>query len=94
MIYLIMNTALNCFPLLPLSRTDSPFKLAGLSPRPDMAERSTLLLADSGEQISAVPVDNITNSTRNTYLSFSSPMLSTSSNFPSSETGYDFNLRE
>ena len=76
-------------PPSPLSRTDSPFELAGLSPRPGMTERSTLLLADSGEQISAAPVDNITNSTRNTYLSFSSPTLSASSVFPSSETGYE-----
>ena len=82
-------------PPSPLSRTDSPFELTGLSPtlspRQGMAERSTLLLArsgDSGEQFSTASVDN-TNSTRSTsYVSFSSPALSASSRFPS-ENGYE-----
>jgi hypothetical protein len=78
-------------PPSPLSRTDSPFELTGLSPRLGMVERSTLLSAgsgDSGEQFSAAPVDS-TNSTRNsTHTSFSSPALSVSSRFPS-ENGYD-----
>ena len=79
-------------PPSPLSRTDSPFELTGLSPRPGMVDRSTLLLAgsgDSGEQLSSAPVDSITNSARSTtYLSFSSPTLSASSVFPS-ENGYE-----
>ena len=54
-----------------------------------MVERSTLLLAGSGdsrEQYSAAPVANSPRST--TYISFSSPALSASSVFPS-ENGYE-----
>ena len=75
-------------PPSPLSRTDSPFELTGLSPRLGMVDRSTLLSAGSGvsrEQSSASPVD----STRSTaYVSFSSPALSASSHIPS-ENGYE-----
>ena len=79
-------------PPSPLSRTDSPFELTGLSPIPGMVERLTLLSTgneDSGEQFSAAPVDN-TNSTRSTtYLSFSSPALSASSSHFHSVNGYE-----
>lgn len=76
-------------PPSPLSRTDSPFELAGLSPKPERGERSTRDQG-SGAQISGVHVDSITNSTSTAYLSFSaSPTLSTSSVFASSENGYE-----
>jgi hypothetical protein len=76
-------------PPSPLSRTDSPFELAGLSPKPELGERSTRD-QDSGAQISGVHVDSITNSTSTAYLSFSaSPALSASSVFASSENGYE-----
>ena len=79
-------------PPSPLSRTDSPFELTGLSPRLGLVERSTLLLAGSGdsrEQFSTAPVDGIANSPRSTtYISFSSPALSASSVFLS-ENGYE-----
>ena len=69
----------------------SPFELTGLSPRPGIVERSTLFSAGSGdsrEQVSASPVGS-TNSTRSTtYVSFSSPVLSASSRFPS-ENGHE-----
>ena len=62
-------------PPSPLSRTDVPFELAGLSPKPELGERSTRD-QDSGAQISGVHVDSITNSTSTAYLSFSaSPAL-------------------
>lgn len=80
-------------PPSPLSRADSPFELAGLSPRSEIEERLTASLAgigDNGEQISAAPLDSTTNSTRSTtYLSLSSPTLSASSILPSSENGYE-----
>ncbi|KAF8807316.1 hypothetical protein BYT27DRAFT_6563978 [Phlegmacium glaucopus] len=84
-------------PPSPLSRTNSPFEFAGLSPRPEMGQGSALLLGrsgdrrTSGEQLSTPPMDSITNSTRSTtYLSFSSsPVLSTSSVSASSENGYE-----
>ena len=74
-------------PPSPLSRTDSPFELTGLSPRSGMVDRSTLLSVGR-DQFSASPVDS-TNSTRSTtYVSFSSPALSASSRVPS-ENGYE-----
>ena len=83
-------------PPSPLSRIDSPFEFAGLSPRPEIGQGSPLLLArsgdrrTSGEQLSAPPMDSITNSTSTTYLSFpSSPAFSTSSVSASSENGYE-----
>ena len=74
-------------PPTPLSRTDSPFELTGLSPRPGVADTLTLLSV-GGDRSSASPVDS-TNSTRSSaYVSFSSPALSTSSRIPS-ENGYE-----
>ena len=77
-------------PPSPLSRNDSPFELAGLSPRPDIG--STLLLARNGSgdrrinETPTMPVDNIA---RSIYL-FSSPTLSAASSVSaSSENGYE-----
>lgn len=77
-------------PPSPLSRTDSPFELAGLSPRPSITGRLLIRSEDGGEQVSAASLDSISNSTRSTaYFSLSSPALSASSVFPSSENGYE-----
>ena len=70
-------------PPSPLSRNDSPFEFTGLSPRPGMVDRSTLLSV-SRDQSSASPVD----STNTSYVSFSSPALSASSHILS-ENGYE-----
>lgn len=74
-------------PPSPLSRADSPFEFAGLSPRPEIGAGATLLLARSED----TPTDNIINNPMRgtTFLSFSSPALSASSVFPSSENGYE-----
>ena len=70
-------------PPSPLSRNDSPFEFTGLSPRPGMVDRSTLLSVGR-DQSSASPVD----STNTSYVSFSSPALSASSHILS-ENGYE-----
>ena len=70
-------------PPSPLSRSDSPFEITGLSPRPGMVDRSTLLSVGRA-QSSASPVD----STNTSYVSFSSPALSASSHILS-ENGYE-----